>query len=42
MSMITRILRWICGWVRVEAEGGYPERLLNMLSVITLRNMEEL
>lgn len=31
--MITRILRWICGWVRVEAEGGYPERLLNMLSV---------
>lgn len=30
--MVTRILRWICGWVRVEAEGGYPERLLNQLS----------
>ena len=30
--MVTRILRWICGWVRVEVEGGYPERLLNMLS----------
>ncbi len=27
--MISRIMRWFPGWVRVEAEGGYPERLLN-------------
>ena len=27
--MIEGILRWFTGWVRVEAEGGYPERLLN-------------
>lgn len=27
-----RVLRWIPGWVQVEAEGGYPERLLNELT----------
>ncbi len=26
-----RVLRWIPGWVQAEAEGGYPERLLNEL-----------
>lgn len=31
--MITRLLRWVPGWVRVETEGGYPERLLNDLAV---------
>ena len=30
--MVTRILRWFPGWVRVEAEGGYPERLLNAMT----------
>lgn len=25
------VLRWFPGWVRVETEGGYPERLLNDL-----------
>ena len=27
--MVSRVFRWFPGWVRVEAEGGYPERLLN-------------
>ena len=27
--MMSRLLRWFPGWVRVETEGGYPERLLN-------------
>lgn len=27
--MVSRVMRWFPGWVRVEAEGGYPERLLN-------------
>lgn len=30
--MFSRILRWFPGWVRVETEGGYPERLLNDLT----------
>ena len=25
-----RLLRWLFGWVRLEAEGGFPERLLNL------------
>lgn len=29
--MIEGLVRWFPGWVRVEAEGGYPERLLNEL-----------
>lgn len=29
---IFRVLRWFPGWVRVETEGGYPERLLNMIA----------
>ena len=29
--MITRGLRWCTGWLRVETEGGYPERFLNDL-----------
>lgn len=27
--MLSRVMRWFPGWVRVEVEGGYPERLLN-------------
>lgn len=27
-----RALRWFPGWVRVETEGGYPERLLNAIA----------
>jgi len=30
--MVSRMLRWFPGWVRVETEGGYPERLLNDLA----------
>lgn len=30
--MVSRVLRWFPGWVRVEAEGGYPERLINMVT----------
>lgn len=29
--MIEALVRFVPGWVRVEAEGGYPERLLNEL-----------
>lgn len=28
--LLTRILRWLFGWVRLRAEGGFPERLLNL------------
>lgn len=34
--MVSRILRWFPGWVRVEAEGGYPERLLNAMTVANM------
>ncbi len=27
--VLSSVLRWVFGWVRVEAEGGYPEKLLN-------------
>ena len=27
---LIRFLRWLMGWVRLEAEGGFPERLLNL------------
>lgn len=30
--MVSRLMRWFPGWVRVEAEGGYPERLLNAVT----------
>lgn len=30
--MVTRLMRWFLGWVRVETEGGYPERLLNEMT----------
>lgn len=30
--MVSRVLRWFPGWVRVEAEGGYPERLINAVT----------
>lgn len=30
--MVSRMLRWFPGWVRVDTEGGYPERLLNDLT----------
>lgn len=44
--MMSRLLRWFPGWVRVEAEGGYPERLLNEMAaagipVWHLRRREE-
>lgn len=29
---IFRAFRWFPGWVRVETEGGYPERLLNAIA----------
>ena len=29
MFMI-HLLRWLFGWIRLEAEGGFPERLLNL------------
>ena len=29
---VFRVLRWFPGWVRVETEGGYPERLLNAVA----------
>ena len=29
---VFRVLRWFPGWVRVETEGGYPERLLNIIA----------
>ena len=31
--MVSRMMRWVPGWVQVEAEGGYPERLLNAVTV---------
>lgn len=27
--MVSYLIRWLPGWVRVKTEGGYPERLLN-------------
>ena len=30
--MISRLIRWFPGWVRVRTEGGYPERLLNAIA----------
>ncbi|HIW72727.1 MAG TPA: sporulation protein YqfD [Firmicutes bacterium] len=27
---LIRLLRWLFGWVRLEGEGGFPERLLNL------------
>lgn len=35
--VLTPVWRWFPGWVRVETEGGYPERLLNG---ITARNIQ--
>lgn len=29
---VFRVFRWFPGWVRVETEGGYPERLLNVIA----------
>lgn len=29
---LSRVFRWFPGWVRVETEGGYPERLLNTIA----------
>lgn len=29
---LSRLWRWFPGWVRVETEGGYPERLLNTVA----------
>lgn len=30
--VLSGVLRWVFGWVRVEAEGGYPEKLLNHIT----------
>ncbi len=30
--MLAYIFRWLWGWIRVETEGGYPERLLNAIA----------
>ena len=30
--LLTRVLRWFPGWVRVEAQGGYPETFFNRLT----------
>lgn len=30
--MVSGLLRWTVGWVRVEVEGGYPARLLNEIT----------
>lgn len=30
--MIAGVMRWFPGWVRVETEGGYPERFLNAVN----------
>lgn len=27
---LIRLIRWLFGWIRFEAEGGFPERLLNL------------
>ena len=35
--MITRGLRWCTGWLRVETEGGYPERFLNDLAMAGIK-----
>ncbi len=29
---LSHVFRWFPGWVRVETEGGYPERLLNLVA----------
>ena len=44
--MLSNCFRWFPGWVRVEAEGGYPERLFNELTasaipVWNVRHREE-
>ncbi len=43
---VSGMFRWFAGWVRVEAEGGYPEKLLNevarqQLAVWGIRRKEE-
>lgn len=34
--MVSRVMRWFPGWVRVETEGGYPERLLNAINAAAI------
>ena len=34
--MLSNWFRWFPGWVRVEAEGGYPERLFNELTAAAI------
>ena len=34
--MLSNWFRWFPGWVRVEAEGGYPERLFNDLTAAAI------
>jgi len=28
--LLVRLIQWLTGWIRFEAEGGFPERLLNL------------
>lgn len=30
---LIRFMRWLFGWVKLEAEGGFPERLLNFTAI---------
>jgi hypothetical protein len=30
---LIRFMRWLFGWVKLEAEGGFPERLLNLTAM---------
>ncbi len=34
--LLTSVLRWFPGWVRVELEGGYPARMLNEMTAAGL------
>lgn len=37
-----RFLRWLLGWVRLETEGGFPEKLLNGAAKAGLFFVEQL
>ncbi len=30
---LIKLMRWLFGWVKLEAEGGFPERLLNLTAM---------
>lgn len=39
---LVRFLRWLLGWVRLETEGGFPEKLLNQAAKAGLPALEQL